>query len=95
MKRIAAVLVALAGAVFAVNGYRPFSKRGYGAGYAFGYGLLASELPLYGLAAHVAALAAVTPRRSPRTTVFTGRWLLHRGWPCWACAVPGTTPRRR
>ncbi|BDB44442.1 MULTISPECIES: alpha/beta hydrolase [Mycobacterium] len=71
MKRIAAVLVALAGAVFAVNGYRPFSKRGYGAGYAFGYGLLASELPLYGLAAHVAALAAVTPRRSPRTTVFS------------------------
>ena len=69
MKRIAAILVALAGVVFAANGYRPFSKRGYGAGYAFGYGLFASELPLYGLAAHVAALAAVTPRRSPRVSV--------------------------
>lgn len=74
MKRLAAILVALAGVIFAANGYRPFSKRGYGAGYSFGYGLFASELPVPTLAAHAAALAVVSPRVPPRARLVS--WLL-------------------
>ncbi|MDP7733280.1 alpha/beta hydrolase [Mycobacterium paragordonae] len=74
MKRIAAIFVALAGVLFAVNGYRPVSKRGYLAGHAFGYGLFASELPVPALAAQFAALAAITPRVPRRTRLVS--WLL-------------------
>lgn len=63
MKRLAAVgamLLAVLGSVFTVNGYRPLSKKGYGAGYAFAFGLFASELPLQSAAAHATALATVS-----------------------------------
>ncbi|PJE21258.1 MAG: esterase, partial [Mycobacterium sp.] len=60
--------------LFAVNGYRPVSKRGYLAGHAFGYGLFASELPVPALAAQFAALAAITPRVPRRTRLVS--WLL-------------------
>ncbi|QLL06321.1 alpha/beta hydrolase [Mycobacterium vicinigordonae] len=66
MKRIAAVLLSLAGVVFAVNGYRPVSRKGYQAGYAFGSGLFASELPVHSLAAQAAALTALSHRLSTR-----------------------------
>lgn len=74
MKRIAAILVSLAGLLFAVNGYRPVSKRGYLAGHAFGYGLFATELPVPALAAQFAALAAITPQVPRRTRLVS--WLL-------------------
>lgn len=74
VQRIAAVLVSLAGVVFTANGYRPLSKRGYGAGYAFGFGLFASELPLPSLAAHFAALAALSRGLPARVLGFS--WLL-------------------
>jgi acetyl esterase/lipase len=74
MKRLAAVLVSLSSVVFTVNGYRPLSKRGYASGYAFGYGVFASELPLQSLAVQVAALAAVSRRLPWRLLRFT--WLL-------------------
>ncbi len=74
MKRIAAIFVSLAGVLFAANGYRPFSKRGYGAGYSFGSGLFASELPVPTLAAQVTALAAVSPLVPPRARLVS--WLL-------------------
>lgn len=74
MRRIAAVVVSVAGVIFAANGYRPFSKRGYVAGYSFGYGLFASELPVPSLAAQVAALTAVSPRLSRRARLLS--WLV-------------------
>ncbi|OBK13871.1 alpha/beta hydrolase [Mycobacterium asiaticum] len=54
------MLLAVLGSVFTVNGYRPLSKKGYGAGYAFAFGLFASELPLQSAAAHATALATVS-----------------------------------
>jgi acetyl esterase/lipase len=74
VRRIAAVLVSLAGLVFTANGYRPLSKRGYGAGYAFAYGLFASELPVQSLAVHFAALLAVSRRLSARVRLIS--WLV-------------------
>lgn len=74
MKRVAAILVSLAGVLFAINGYRPVSKRGYLAGHAFGYGLFATELPVPALAAQFSALAALTPRVPGRTRLVS--WLL-------------------
>jgi len=73
MKRVAAVLVSIAGFVFAANGYRPLTKRGYPSLYAFASGLFASELPLQALAAHFTALAALSRRLSPRARRFS--WL--------------------
>lgn len=73
MKRVATVLVSIAGFVFAANGYRPLAKRGYPSLYAFASGLFASELPLQTLAAHFTALAALSRRLSPRARRFS--WL--------------------
>jgi acetyl esterase/lipase len=62
VKRLAAVLVSVLGFAFAANGYRPLSKNGYGAGFAFGYGVFATELPMQTLGVQLAALAAVSRR---------------------------------
>jgi acetyl esterase/lipase len=72
--KLAAVLGSLAGLVSTANGYRPLCKRGYSSLCAFGFGLLASELPLQILAGQFAMLAAVTRRLSPRPRRFS--WLV-------------------
>ncbi len=77
MKRLAAVLVSVLGLVFTANGYRPLSKRGYGSGYAFGYGVFASELPAQTLGVHLAVLAALSRRLPPGIRRFS--WLV-AGW---------------
>src|ERR1700747_697432 len=46
VKRLAAPLVSVLGFACTANGYRPLSKNGYGSGFAFGYGVFASELPM-------------------------------------------------
>ncbi|WP_253861581.1 alpha/beta hydrolase [Mycobacterium asiaticum] len=74
MKRFLAALVSILGLLFTANGYRPWAKRGYGAGYAFAFGLFASELPVQSLAVHFSALAALSRRLSTRWLVFS--WLL-------------------
>jgi acetyl esterase/lipase len=79
MKRLAAVLasmVSIVGLAFTANGYRPLSKSGYGSGFAFGYGVFASELPLQMIATHAAAQAALS------------RWLPRRfRWFSWLAAA--------
>lgn len=67
-------MVSIAGFVFTANGYRPLTKRGYPSLYAFAYGLFASELPLQSLAAHFAAVAALSRRLSPPVRRFS--WVL-------------------
>ncbi|SON61226.1 Lipase 2 [Mycobacterium simulans] len=74
MKRIAALLVSIAGIAFTANGYRPLTKHGYGSLYAFAYGLFASELPMQTLAAQFAALVALSRRLPPRVLRFA--WLV-------------------
>jgi acetyl esterase/lipase len=74
LKKLAAALGSLAGLVFMANGYRPLCKRGYSSLYAFGYGLLVSELPLQVLAGQFAVLAAVSRRLSRRPRRFS--WLV-------------------
>jgi acetyl esterase/lipase len=74
VKRLAAVLVSLLGFAFTANGYRALSKSGYGAGFAFGYGVFASELPMQTLGVQLAALAAVSRRLPPRIRRFS--WLV-------------------
>ncbi len=74
MKRLAAVLVSVLGLVCTANGYRPLSKSGYGSGYAFGYGVFASELPAQMLGVHLAVLAALSRRLPPRIRRFS--WLV-------------------
>jgi acetyl esterase/lipase len=73
VKRLAAVLVSVLGLVFTANGYRPLSKSGYGSGYAFGYGVFASELPAQMLGVHLAVLAALSRRLPSRIRRFS--WL--------------------
>lgn len=74
MTRLLAVLGSLAGLANTVNGYRPLTKRGYPSLYAFGFGLITSELPLQVIAAQSAALAALTRWLSPRAR--RAGWLL-------------------
>ncbi len=71
MKRLAALLVSVLGLVFTANGYRPLSKRGYSSGYAFSYGVFASELPAQMLGVHLAVLAALSRRLPPRIRRFS------------------------
>jgi len=65
IKQFVASAVALVGAVisgaFTANGFRPLSKRGYSSLYAFGYGVVASELPLQMLAYHVTMGRGLNP----------------------------------
>lgn len=69
MKRLAAALASMVSIValaFTANGYRPLTKNGYGSGFAFSYGVFASELPLQMIATQAAAQAALSrwlPRR--------------------------------
>ncbi len=74
MKRLAAVLLSVLGFAFTANGYKPLTKHGYGSGFAFGYGLFASELPLQTFGVQLAALAALSRRLPPRVRRFT--WLV-------------------
>ena len=74
MTRLAAVLSSLAGSVFTANGYRPISKRGYVSGYAFAYGVFASELSLPTAGGHLAFTAAISRWLPPRLRRFT--WLV-------------------
>jgi acetyl esterase/lipase len=71
VKKLAAVLSSLAGLALTANGYRPLSKRGYTALYAFVYGLFVSELPLQVVAGQFAVLTAVTRRLSPQVRWFS------------------------
>jgi acetyl esterase/lipase len=74
VKRLAAVLVSLMGLAFTANGYKPLTKHSYGSGFAFAYGLFASELPMPTLGVQVAVLAAVSRRLPPRIRRIS--WLL-------------------
>ncbi|MBW0018714.1 MAG: alpha/beta hydrolase [Mycobacterium sp.] len=74
MRRLLALVLSLAGLVFTANGYRPVSKQGYLAGYAFGSGVFASELPTQAIVTQLAALAVVSPRLSARVRAIT--WLV-------------------
>src|SRR5690348_4283980 len=78
IKQFVASAVALVGAVisgaFTANGFRPLSNRGYSSLYAFGYGVVASELPLQMLAPQPLALAVVSRPLGRRTATFV--WLL-------------------
>ena len=74
MTRLAAVLSSLFGLLFTANGYRPLSKRGYVSGYAFAYGVFASELSLPTAGGHLAFTAAISRWLPPRLRRFT--WLV-------------------
>ena len=74
MKRLAAVLVSVLSFAITANGYRPLTRRPYGAMYAFVYGVFASELPTQSLGVQFTALAAVSRRLPPRIRRFS--WLL-------------------
>jgi len=74
VKRLSAVVVSVLGFAFTANGYKPLTKHGYGSGFAFGYGLFASELPLHTFGVQLAALAALSRRLPPRVRLFS--WLV-------------------
>jgi acetyl esterase/lipase len=74
VKRLAALLVSILGFAFTANGYRPLTKRPYGALYAFTYGVFASELPMQSLGVQFTALAAVSRRLPARIRLFS--WLV-------------------
>jgi acetyl esterase/lipase len=74
VKRLAAVLVSALGLAYTANGYRPLTRDRYGSGFAFAYGVFASELPMQTLAAQLTALAAVSRRQPPRIRRFS--WLV-------------------
>ncbi len=74
MTKLAAVLSSLGSLVFTANGYRPLSKRGYVSGYAFAFGVFASELSLPLLGGHVTVTAVLSRWLSPRLRRFT--WLV-------------------
>jgi acetyl esterase/lipase len=87
VKQLAALLGSLAGLAFTANGYRPLSRRGYPSLYAFGCGVLASELSLPILGGQLCLLVAVTRRLSRKLRWFSwlvsglswlGLWGLHR-----------------
>ncbi|MET0896919.1 MAG: alpha/beta hydrolase [Mycobacterium sp.] len=73
-KRVVALVVAIVGAAFTANGYRPLATRGYPSLYAFGSGVFASELPLQIMAAQTAAFLPVSRGLGRRTG--TAAWLL-------------------
>ena len=95
MKRLAAVLVSVLGFAFTANGYKPLTKHGYGSGFAFGYGVFASELPLQMLGVQLTALAALSRRLPPRIRRSAGWCRRCHGWGYWACAASGTGPTSR
>ncbi|ORV40477.1 esterase [Mycolicibacter engbaekii] len=74
MTRLLAVLGSLAGLANTVNGYRPLTRRGYPSLYAFGFGLITSELPLQLIAGQSAVLAALSRWLSPQAR--RAGWLL-------------------
>jgi acetyl esterase/lipase len=74
VKKLLAVLAALAGLAVTANGYQPLSRRGYLSMYAFSFGVFASELPLQLLVSQFALLAAVTRKLTPRLRRFS--WLV-------------------
>ena len=74
LKRLVAPLVSLLNLAFTANGYRPLSKGGYGSGFAFAYGVFASELPVQSLGVQLTAVTALSRRLPPRLRWFC--WLL-------------------
>ena len=77
MKRLVAVsgsALSVLGLAFTANGYRPLTKNGYLSGYAFGYGVLASELPTQALVTQATVLAAVSRWLPPGARRFS--WLV-------------------
>jgi len=74
LKRLVAPLVAVLNLAFTANGYRRLSKGGYGSGFAFAYGVFASELPVQSLGVQLTAVAALSRRLPPRLRWFC--WLL-------------------
>jgi acetyl esterase/lipase len=74
LKRLVAPLVSLLSVAFTANGYRPLSKGGYGSGFAFAYGVFASELPIQSFGVQLTALAALSRRLPPPIRRFC--WLL-------------------
>jgi len=66
LKRLVAGLVAVLNLAFTANGYRPLAKGGYGSGFAFAYGVFASELPVQSLGVQLTAVAALSRRLPPR-----------------------------
>jgi len=74
MKRLAVVLASALGLAYTANGYRPLTKHGYGSVFAFGSGVVASELPLQVVGVQLTALAAVSRRLPARLLRFS--WLV-------------------
>ena len=74
MKRLAAVLVSVLALAYTANGYRPLTRDRYGSGFAFAYGVFASELPMQTLAVQLAAQGAVSRLLPPRLRRFS--WLV-------------------
>jgi len=74
VKRLVAVLVSITVAALTANAHRPLTKRGYPSLYAFGAGVITSELPLQLLAGHAAAFLPVSRGLGRRTGIIT--WAL-------------------
>jgi len=74
LKRLVAALVSVLNLAFTANGYRLLAKGGYGSGFAFAYGVFASELPVQSLGVQLTAVAALSRRLPPRLRWFC--WLL-------------------
>jgi acetyl esterase/lipase len=74
VKRLAAVLVSVLGLAYTANGYRPLTRDRFGSGFAFAYGVFASELPMQTLAVQLAAQAAVSRLLPTRVRRFS--WLV-------------------
>jgi acetyl esterase/lipase len=74
VKRFLAVLGSVVIAAVTANGYRPVTKRGYPSLYAFGFGVLASELPMQIAAGHAAVFLPISRGLGRRTGTVT--WIL-------------------
>jgi acetyl esterase/lipase len=73
-RRLLALATAVLGALATLNAYRPLSNKGYPSVAAVFFGVVASELPRETLAVQGGALAALTPRLSPRVRLIA--WLI-------------------
>jgi acetyl esterase/lipase len=71
-RRSAAGVAALAGAMAAVNGYRPLSNSGYSSVLALASGLVATELPLQTLVAQTGTVGLLACAAPPRTRRMAG-----------------------
>jgi hypothetical protein len=74
VKRVAAVLCTVLGAVWTVNGFRPLFRGAIPSVFAWLFGLLATELPLQTIAGQAGTLAVASRGLSARQRTFA--WLL-------------------